>query len=116
MERMRNGGSTGTLLRGLRELGPTAEVIDMHMNERTQPVRTAVDPMPRGTTGLGAITVMFFTVVVYAAIFGALAVVGWIRGSTAGHGAGALLVIGLVLLTPAVAVVVTTLRRPAGRR
>ena len=103
----------GIILSRFREFVPAAEVIVMSQRMKRPP--TASDVRPRGTAGLGAITVMFFTVVVYAAIFGAFGVGSSVGGYAGGHDERGRLAIGLMLLTPAATLLIAKLRRPARR-
>lgn len=134
MDTMGNGGSTELLDRPgtagplgrrfgrdrLRNAAPGAEVIDMRgwsrpTAEATGETEVEATSRQRGNAGLGAFTAIVFTIIAYTTLFGALALVGSIRGFAAGEDAGGGLLTGLVLMAPASAAVVARLRHPAER-
>ena len=85
---------------------------DGGMNDETR--RTAAglaDQHERSWAGLGAITVMIFTVVAYATLLGLVAMVGALRGLATGQIDVVRTVLAPVLLAPAAAVLLFV-RRP----
>lgn len=131
MDTRGNGGSTGVLDRPgtsgelrrrsgrdrLRDQAPRADVIDMQTRARLQVVPPSGEAPSRlqGNPGLGAFTAIVFTVIAYATMFGAWALVGVVRSLASGEDAGGGLLTALVLLAPVVAAVVGRLWRPADR-
>ena len=72
-------------------------------------------PAERSWAGLGAITVMILSAMTYAAAFGAVLLLGAIRGLAAGELDAARAVVGLLLVSPAMLAVITVRRSGSGR-
>lgn len=105
----RDGASTEALdtLAAIAEFpltfaAPGAEDVGM-IDETWEP---AVASVQRSRAGLGAISVVIFTVVAYATIFGLVATVGAVRGLAAGQIDVLRSILAPVLLAPAAAVLV----------
>jgi hypothetical protein len=93
-------------------MSAVAAAEDGGMNDETRGTAAGwVGQEERSWTGLGAITVMLFTVVAYATVFGLVAMVGALRGLAAGQIDVVRSVLAPVLLAPAVAILLFV-RRP----